>query len=142
MRYPRINCVLVYYSAIIIIQTSIGSSSLRFLHITIEVFLLINNLFQGQVQIVLSHPHYGWSLLYFMVNDARYGLLVLYLFFFFFLSVLGFEHRASHTCEAEAVLLESLYQPFFVLGIFELGSHELFAWTSFELRSSWSLPPE
>jgi hypothetical protein len=25
---------------------------------------------------------------------------------------------------------------------FERGSHELFAWIGFELRSSWSLPPE
>jgi hypothetical protein len=30
----------------------------------------------------------------------------------------------------------------FVMGIFETGSHKLFAQVSFEPRSSWSLPPE
>jgi hypothetical protein len=118
MRYPRINCVLVYYSAIIIIQTSIGSSSLRFLHITIEVFLLISNLFQGQVQIVLSHPHYGWSLLYFMVNDAWYGILVLYLFFFFFFVstrvwTQGLSHLRGRGCTAWVTL-----PTFFCIGYF------------------------
>jgi hypothetical protein len=29
-----------------------------------------------------------------------------------------------------------------VKGFFEIGSHKLFAWAGFELRSSWSLPPE
>jgi hypothetical protein len=45
---------------------------------------------------------------------------------FFFLAVLRFELRglmlARHTLP-----LESLHQPFFVLGIFKIGSHELFA---------------
>jgi hypothetical protein len=36
--------------------------------------------------------------------------------------------------------LEPLHQPFLVLGIFEIGSHELFAWVGFKLPSSWSLP--
>jgi hypothetical protein len=30
----------------------------------------------------------------------------------------------------------------FVLGIFEIGSYELFAWAGFELQSSWTLPSE
>jgi hypothetical protein len=34
------------------------------------------------------------------------------------------------------LLLEPLLQPFFLMGIFEIGSHELFAWAGFELRSS------
>jgi hypothetical protein len=29
-----------------------------------------------------------------------------------------------------------------VMGFFEIGSHELFAWDGFEPQSSWSLPPE
>jgi hypothetical protein len=37
---------------------------------------------------------------------------------------------------------EPLHQPFFVMGIFEIGSHELFAQAGFELRSSWSRSPE
>jgi hypothetical protein len=31
--------------------------------------------------------------------------------------------------------------PFFVLGIFEIGFHELFARAGFKPWSSWSLPP-
>jgi hypothetical protein len=31
--------------------------------------------------------------------------------------------------------------PSFVLDIFKVGSHELFAWASLELQSSWFLPP-
>jgi hypothetical protein len=38
--------------------------------------------------------------------------------------------------------IEPLHQPFFVKGVFKMGSHKLFAWTDFEPRSSWSLPPE
>jgi hypothetical protein len=38
--------------------------------------------------------------------------------------------------------LESLHQPFFVIGFFEIGSHKLFAWAGFQPQSSWSLPPE
>jgi hypothetical protein len=30
----------------------------------------------------------------------------------------------------------------FVMGVFEIGSHELFAQASFEPQSSWSLSPE
>jgi hypothetical protein len=29
-----------------------------------------------------------------------------------------------------------------VMGFFEIGSHELFAWGGFEPWSFWSLPPE
>jgi hypothetical protein len=29
-------------------------------------------------------------------------------------------------------ITESLYQPCFMLGIFEIGSYELFAWASFK----------
>jgi hypothetical protein len=32
--------------------------------------------------------------------------------------------------------------PIFVLSIFELGSHKLFAWAGLKPRSSWSLPLE
>jgi hypothetical protein len=42
----------------------------------------------------------------------------------------------------QSLHLEPLHQPFFVIGIFEIGSLELFAWAGFEPRSSWSLPPE
>jgi hypothetical protein len=36
---------------------------------------------------------------------------------------------------AGALPLEPLHQPFFVLSIFNIGSHELFAWAAFELQS-------
>jgi hypothetical protein len=37
----------------------------------------------------------------------------------------------------------ALHQPsFLVIGFFEIGSWELFAWAGFELQFSWSLPPE
>jgi hypothetical protein len=52
----------------------------------------------------------------------------------FFFSVLAFELRPS--CIARQALylpLKPLHQPFFVLGIFEIGSFELFAWAGFEL---------
>jgi hypothetical protein len=29
-----------------------------------------------------------------------------------------------------------------VMGFFEIGFHELFAWAGFKQQSSWSLPPE
>jgi hypothetical protein len=32
--------------------------------------------------------------------------------------------------------------PFLWWVFFEIGSHKLFAWAVFKLRSSWSLPPE
>jgi hypothetical protein len=50
-----------------------------------------------------------------------------------FSTVLGFELRAG------ALSLEPLHQPFFALGIFHIGSHELFAWAGFKPWSSWSL---
>jgi hypothetical protein len=37
---------------------------------------------------------------------------------------------------------EPLYQPFFVMGFFRVGSQELFALPGFKPQSSWSLPPE
>jgi hypothetical protein len=51
-----------------------------------------------------------------------------FFFSFFFFSVLGFEHRAftlSHSAS-----------PFFVMGVFEIGSHELFVHAGFEPQSS------
>jgi hypothetical protein len=54
--------------------------------------------------------------------------------FFFFLAVLGLELRAY--------TLSHSTSPFLVMGFFEIGSHELFAWAGFEPQSSWSLPPE
>jgi hypothetical protein len=44
--------------------------------------------------------------------------------------------------EPHALPLEPLHQPFFLLDVFEIVSHELFAWAAFEPWSSWSLPPE
>jgi hypothetical protein len=38
--------------------------------------------------------------------------------------------------------LEPLHQPCFVVAVFKIHSHKLFVWAGFELRSSWSLPPE
>jgi hypothetical protein len=38
--------------------------------------------------------------------------------------------------------MELLYQAFFVMGFFEIGSHKLFAWAGFEPRFSCSLPLE
>jgi hypothetical protein len=37
--------------------------------------------------------------------------------------------------------LSSFHQPFFVLGIFEMGAVELFVWAAHKLWSFWSLPP-
>jgi hypothetical protein len=34
----------------------------------------------------------------------------------------------------QSLHLESLYQPIFVLGIFEIGSHKLFAWVHFQTK--------
>jgi hypothetical protein len=49
---------------------------------------------------------------------------------FFFLAVLGFELRASWLLVS--LPLEPLHQPFILLVIFVMGSHELFARTGFE----------
>jgi hypothetical protein len=38
--------------------------------------------------------------------------------------------------------LEPLHQPLFMLGIFEIGPHKLFALAGFKPQSSWSLSPE
>jgi hypothetical protein len=46
--------------------------------------------------------------------------------FFFFFAVLVLELRAY---------LEPLHQPFFVMGVFKIGSHEPFARAGFELQS-------
>jgi hypothetical protein len=48
---------------------------------------------------------------------------ILNLFLFFF-AMLGFELRAY--------ILSYSTCPIFVMGIFEIGSHELFAWAGFE----------
>jgi hypothetical protein len=45
-------------------------------------------------------------------------------------------NSGSHTCWAGALPLEVFHQPFFGLGIFDIGSHELFALTGFKLQSS------
>jgi hypothetical protein len=66
-------------------------------------------------------------------NNFHRLLGVFWFWFWFFFAVLGFE-LGLH--------LESLHQSFFVMGIFEIGSCELFAQAGFKLRSSWSLPPE
>jgi hypothetical protein len=42
----------------------------------------------------------------------------------------------------EGLHLESLYQPFIVMGFFEIGSRELFSQSGLEPRSFWSLPPK
>jgi hypothetical protein len=49
--------------------------------------------------------------------------------FLFCFAVMGFELRAY-------IHLEPAHHLFFELGIFEIGSHELFAWADFEPRSS------
>jgi hypothetical protein len=64
-------------------------------------------------------------------NGVWVGMKVF--FFFFFFAVLSLELRAY-----TLILSLSL---FFVVGFFEIGSRELFAWTDFEPWSSWSLPP-
>jgi hypothetical protein len=48
--------------------------------------------------------------------------------FFFFFVVLGLELRAY--------ALSHSTSPFFVMGVFEIGSQELFAWAGFEPQSS------
>jgi hypothetical protein len=47
------------------------------------------------------------------------------------LAALAFEFRASHLL-GRLSLLEPLSQPFFVMGFFKVGSHELFAQSGFE----------
>jgi hypothetical protein len=46
------------------------------------------------------------------------------------------ECKLRALCLLGALTLELLYQPCFVLDIFEIGSLELFAWAGFKLRSS------
>jgi hypothetical protein len=48
-----------------------------------------------------------------------------------FFVVLGFELRASHLL-GSCSILEPFHQPFFLLGVFEIGPLELFAPDSFE----------
>jgi hypothetical protein len=55
--------------------------------------------------------------------------------FFFFFAVLRFGLRVYYTLSHSTSI-------FFVKGVFEIGSYELFAWAGFEQRSSCSLPPE
>jgi hypothetical protein len=54
-------------------------------------------------------------------------------FFFFFLWYQGLHSGATPWTTPPAL---------FVMGIFEIGSCELFAWAGFKPRSSWSLPPK
>jgi hypothetical protein len=60
---------------------------------------------------------------------------------FFFLTLLEFELRISCLL-GRHFILEPFWQPLSVLGIFKVGSCQLFAWAGFKLQSSWSLPPE
>jgi hypothetical protein len=55
--------------------------------------------------------------------------------FFFFFVVLGFELSASRLIDRHFYHLNHPASPFFVMGFFELGSCELFAWAGFELQS-------
>jgi hypothetical protein len=55
-------------------------------------------------------------------------LIRVYVFVCLFFVVLGFELRAY--------TLNHSTTPFFIMGFFEIGSHELFARTGFEPRSS------
>jgi hypothetical protein len=57
-------------------------------------------------------------------------------------SVLSLSLFCSTGVWTRGLYLEPLHQPFFVLGFFEIGSHELFAWAGFELRFCWSLLPK
>jgi hypothetical protein len=41
-------------------------------------------------------------------------------------------NSGSHACQADPLSLEPLHQPFFVLGIFNIGSCELFTLAGFE----------
>jgi hypothetical protein len=47
----------------------------------------------------------------------------------------------STEARTQGLHLESLHQPYFCEGFFEIGSHELFAQAGFEPLSFWSLPP-
>jgi hypothetical protein len=55
-------------------------------------------------------------------------------FFFFFF--------CSTRVWTQGLQLDPLSQSIFVMFIFEIGSHQLFAQAGFILWSSWSLPPE
>jgi hypothetical protein len=58
-----------------------------------------------------------------------------------FLTVLGLNSR-PHVCYTGSLPLEPLHQYCFVLGIFEIGSHKLFALDGLEPQSSRSLLPK
>jgi hypothetical protein len=51
-------------------------------------------------------------------------------YFIYFLVILGLNSGAH------ALPLEPLHQPYFELGILEIGAHELFALAGFKLQSS------
>jgi hypothetical protein len=76
-------------------------------------------------------------------EGPKCGLLFIYfiLFIYFFFVVLG--TQSLRLARQARLQLEPLLQPFFVMGFFEIGSHELFAWgwllTAILL---WSLSPE
>jgi hypothetical protein len=54
--------------------------------------------------------------------------------------------RTSYFCSTRVwtqdLHLELLFQSFSWFFFSGVGSYELFAWAGFELRASWSLPPE
>jgi hypothetical protein len=67
-------------------------------------------------------------------------LFCFYFCIFFLLVGLGFELRASN-CQAKYFTTSATPLVHFALVILEIGSHELFAWASLELWSSYlSLP--
>jgi hypothetical protein len=57
----------------------------------------------------------------------------------YFLVVQGFEVRAINLWRRWSTTWATL-QPCSMLGVSKIGSWELFAWTGFELQSSWSQP--
>jgi hypothetical protein len=64
--------------------------------------------------------------------DTR-GSELLYLFIYLF---------CSTGVWAQGLHLEPLHQPFFMMGIFEIGSRTLFPRAGLEPQSSWTLPSE
>jgi hypothetical protein len=68
-------------------------------------------------------------------NSAALLCIVSFFILFFFWWYRGL-NSSFHSFYADALQLEPLHQPFFVLGIFKIGSQELFAWAGFEPQSS------